>query len=130
VKRRAFLAAAIGLLMNMAAGKSCVNCYIEEKGGSDLNDASTPSLAIKTIARLNELAPGGVQSGRTVHLVRGGRYEGQITVASNATGVGIQAYGTGDRPIVDGSTVLTTWTHEGSGLWSAPWAGTARLMHL
>lgn len=73
---------------------------------------------------------GALGTNATLYLKRGCRCEGQIDLVSNATGVSIQAYGTGDEPIVDGSTALTTWTNEGSGLWSAPWAGTARLMHL
>lgn len=122
----------IGLML-IISHASAQDYYIDESSGSDTNAGTAPGTAWKTIARLNTEFPSGVPSGRTIHLFRDGRYEGQITVASNASGVNIQAYplqGPGELPMVDGSTALSGWTHEGSGLWSAPWAGTARLMHL
>lgn len=118
-KRRRVSAILIGLMFMPIVQAQYVDC------SALTNGVGTEASPFNTLASVTALG-----TNATLYLKRGCRCEGQINLASDATGVSIQAYGTGDPPIVDGSTALTTWTHEGSGLWSAPWAGTARLMHL
>ncbi len=87
--------------------------YVDAVAGLDSNNGLSPATAVKTLGRVNELELDGTI--RKVFLKRGQSWEGTIEVkagGSAARPVIYSAYGVGDKPVIDGSQVITGWTHD------------------
>jgi len=74
---------------------------------------------------INVLAAAGTLDNSRVRLARGSQFFDQL-VLTGTTGVTVEPYGTGNNPIIDGSTVLAgTWTKVGN-VYSHPTETVAR----
>ena len=86
--------------------------YVDQTGGDDGNSGTSPSDAWKTIAKVNGSS---FSAGDSVLFKRGETWSETLTVPSSGTSgspITFGAYGTGDDPVIDGSTTLSSWTSE------------------
>lgn len=74
--------------------------YVDSVAGSDSNDGKSESNAFQTIAKLQTV----LLAGQRVGLRRGSHWREQLNLPGNNCAVG--AYGSGNRPILDGSNVI------------------------
>jgi hypothetical protein len=90
--------------------------------GNDANDGSTPALAKSSVSAM-QTALNGMEAGDTLFLECGSVWN---TVALNCNGltgtstapIVITSYGTGNKPVLKGTTPITGWTYIGSNLWN------------
>jgi len=65
---------------------------------------------------------GGPAASVTINLKRGETWRERLNTGHGGTveyRLFIQAYGTGDDPIISGADIISTWSDEGSNIWSA-----------
>ncbi|MBL8001352.1 MAG: right-handed parallel beta-helix repeat-containing protein [Flavobacteriales bacterium] len=104
--------------------------YYVSPNGNDANSGTSESQAWRTIARVNQLSF-GLQPGDAVLFQKGGTYRGTLVVASSGTTtspITIGAYGTGAKPVISGSSVVTGWTVHQGNIWKAPLAGPVKML--
>ena len=82
---------------NMDLSKIKGTKYYVSPNGSDSNNGRSPSTPWKSIAKVNSAT---LRSGDAVLFERGGEFRGKITAVA---GVTYSAYGTGAKPIINGS---------------------------
>lgn len=87
------------------AGGGGYTYYVDSVNGNDANDGRSEVTAFATIGALPELV-----AGQSVGLARGSHWREQLTLPANNILIG--AYGSGARPILDGSDILSSggWT--------------------
>lgn len=86
--------------------------YVSSSSGSDSNAGTSSSAPRKSIAGLS-----GKKNGNTILLKRGDIFFESMSGFSDCT---IDAYGSGDKPVLCGFTILrsnSSWTEESSGIW-------------
>jgi len=88
------------------AGAEIANWFVDSVNGNDANSGKSPSQAFRTIAQLESVWV----AGESVALARGSHWREQMDVPG--IGCPIFAYGTGNRPLLDASDVIT------AGQWS------------
>lgn len=76
--------------------------YVDSVNGDDGNDGASPETALKTIGALPALQPGD-----RIGLARGSHWREQLTITVD--NVTVEAYGTGDKPLLDCSDIVTGW---------------------
>jgi parallel beta-helix repeat protein len=84
--------------------------YVNAAGGKDSNDGLSPTKAWKTIDRINKSA---FLPGDSILFKRGQTWREQLIVPSSGmSGLPIRfgAYGTGLKPRINGSDILTSWS--------------------
>ncbi|HZY25527.1 MAG TPA: right-handed parallel beta-helix repeat-containing protein, partial [Bacteroidales bacterium] len=94
--------------------------YYVSSAGNDANDGLSPSTSWKTIAKVNSsfinLSPGD-----RILFNRGDIFYGTIIIGksgSSGNPITLSAYGTGADPVISGFTTLSSWTNEGSNIYS------------
>jgi len=97
------------------SGAGSINYYVDATAGSDSNSGMSITSPWKT---LNKVASSTFNTPVTINLKRDETwFESLVLPDSDIT---IDAYGTGALPVIDGSTEITGWVSEGSGIYSAP----------
>lgn len=93
--------------------------YYISNSGSDSNSGLSIEAPWATIAKVNSVA---LSPGDMVLFKRGDTFSGQLVPKSGSTGgqISYSAYGTGSNPVISGFETLSSWTSEGSGIYSAP----------
>lgn len=90
----------------------CCSYYVDATGGDDANSGQTPTLAWKTIAKVNAAT---LVAGQSVGFKRGETWRETLTPGqSGAAGspITFAAYGSGAKPIISGADVVTgAWTN-------------------
>ncbi|MBN1598672.1 MAG: right-handed parallel beta-helix repeat-containing protein, partial [Bacteroidales bacterium] len=94
--------------------------YYVSTEGNDGSDGLTIPTAWKTISKVNS-AFSSMKPGDRVLFRRGDTFYGTLTItASGIAGnnIVISAFGTGANPVISGFSTLSSWTNEGSGIYS------------
>ncbi len=89
---------------------SAATYYVDAAGGNDSNNGLSTSTAWKTVSKVNSSK---FLPGETVLFKCGGNWREQLTVPSSGSAgnpITFGAYGTGAKPIINGSDVLTSWS--------------------
>lgn len=81
--------------------------YVDSTNGNDANTGKSKSQAFQTITQLLTV----LGAGDKVGLARGSHLREQLTLPGNNCQVA--AYGSGARPIIDGSNVMSGWSKTG-----------------
>ncbi|WP_080059043.1 right-handed parallel beta-helix repeat-containing protein [Spirosoma aerolatum] len=93
--------------------------YYVATAGNDANDGRSTSTPFRTLDKINALT---LQPGTKVLLRRGDTFRGMLTIQQSGSAsnpISVDAYGTGDKPIIAGSVPITGWTSVGTNLWQA-----------
>ena len=86
--------------------------YVDSVVGSDSNDGLTPTSAKASLVAATAL----LSNGATLRIARGSRFF-ECWTGDSVSYIAVEAYGSGNRPIIDGTKEITgTWTADGS-LW-------------
>ena len=104
------------VLLSMASFSAT---YYVSTAGDDSNSGLTSSLAWKTLARVNAAT---LSAGDQVLFQRGNTFYGSLTVKNSGTSantIKLNAYGTGNNPIISGFSTLSSWTSNGNGIYYA-----------
>ena len=95
--------------------------YYVKNGGSDLNTGTSDAVAWASIDKVNSMFS-TLKPGDRILFKRGDIFYGTINITKSGISgspITLGVYGTGDKPIVTGFTVFSTWTNEGNGIYSA-----------
>lgn len=109
-----------------------VNYYFSTSTGDDsrsVEQAQNPSTPWKTIAKLNSINS-LIKPGTALLLKRGDVFDGTIIINKSGTAdslITLSAYGSGDKPIVNGLVGLSSWTNTSGNIWQAPLKAGSRL---
>ncbi|MCB0778735.1 MAG: right-handed parallel beta-helix repeat-containing protein [Flavobacteriales bacterium] len=99
--------------------------YHVSSSGNDNNAGTSPAQAWRTIGRLSQVFF-SLQAGDRILFERGGVYRGTVEVPQSGTAaqpIVVGAYGSGARPVIDGSTTVTGWVQHQGNIWKAPMTG-------
>ncbi|MBK8501577.1 MAG: hypothetical protein IPL46_04860 [Saprospiraceae bacterium] len=100
------------------------NYYFSTSTGDDsrtFSQAENPTTPWKTISKLNIIFS-QLQPGDTIFLKRGEQFSGGLNI--NKSGIlnnpiVISAYGSGEKPIINGFATVTQWAHLGNGIYES-----------
>ena len=93
--------------------------YYVAADGSDVNNGLSANTPFQSLARINSLS---LQPGDNILLRRGDTFRGTLIVAQSGTAdkpIVVDAYGSGNKPIIAGSLPITNWTNVGNNTWQA-----------
>jgi len=101
--------------------------YYVAANGNDNDNGTSVSTPFQTIAKINSLT---LQAGDQILFRRGDTFRGQLNITQSGTPgnpIIIDAYGTGDAPVISGSALVTGWTNTNGNIWQADFSqgGTA-----
>lgn len=94
--------------------------YVDASAGNDANSGRSTTTPWRTLAKVNSYT--GFAAGDRILLQRGRTWREQLTVPrSGVSGSPIVfgTYGTGNKPMLKGSALVTNWGSAGSNRWSA-----------
>lgn len=110
------------LFLSIAIGLHATNYYVKT-GGSDAEAGTSDATAWATITKVNSVwAAGTLAPGDSILFRKGDTFDGTVTVTESGTfgnPIVIGAYGTGDRPIINGFSTASSWTSVGGGIYYA-----------
>jgi peptidoglycan hydrolase-like protein with peptidoglycan-binding domain len=108
------------------SGNTCVvatastgNTYYISNSGNDSNNGTTLSTPWKTIAKVNSAT---FKAGDSILFERGGTWRETLTMFSSGNAnnyIKFEAYGTGEKPKIYGSSIATGWTNQGGNIWKS-----------
>ncbi|MGQ0622071.1 MAG: right-handed parallel beta-helix repeat-containing protein [Panacagrimonas sp.] len=87
--------------------------YVDSVAGKDTRSGLSESNSWKTIAKVNSAT---IPFGSTIYLKRNSVWHEQLDLP--ASGLTVDAYGSGALPTFDGSETVTGWKSEGSSIYS------------
>jgi len=106
---------AILSVLVMSSTSWAATYYVDATNGNDSNSGTSQSASWKTIAKVNSSA---LQPGDYLLFKRGEMWREQLIVPSpgySGNPITFSAYGSGEKPIINGSEVITGWTvHAGT----------------
>jgi len=91
--------------------------YIDATNGNDLNDGLSEVSAWKTIAKVNAQS---FSPGDSILFKRGEIWREQLVVPSSGSAgnpITFSAYGSGSKPAIYGSDLMTTWITHDTNIW-------------
>jgi hypothetical protein len=92
--------------------------YVSFSGGNDANTGLSPSLAVKTLSKINSMQSAGtIANGSTVLLKAGDTWALDTLLVSK--GISIDSYGSGAQPTISGFYPITSWTSLGNGIYES-----------
>jgi hypothetical protein len=111
------------LLLSLIVGTafSQKTYYIDSQSGNDLNTGTAENSAWKTIDKLNN-SMSAIKPSDIIRFKRGGVYEGQINLTVSGTAgqpIVIEAYGTGDNPVISGTKMISSWRKYNGNIYRA-----------
>ena len=99
-------------------GARAATYYVDATGGDDFNNGTAQDRAWKTLSKVNSAS---LLAGDSVLFKRGEMWRGQLSLTRSGTALSsitFGAYGTGAKPLFNGSTVITGWTAAGGNLYT------------
>ncbi|GAB3702717.1 hypothetical protein GCM10027592_32410 [Spirosoma flavus] len=93
--------------------------YYVASNGNDANDGRSANSPFLSLSKINSLS---LRGGDKVLLRRGDTFRGTLLIkqsGSSGAPITVDAYGSGNKPILSGSMPITGWTSVGTNLWQA-----------
>ena len=93
--------------------------YYVANSGSDSNNGRSGDSPFQTVEKVNSLS---LQPGDQVLFRRSDTFRGGLKIThsgSSGSPIVIDAYGSGNKPILSGSVPITNWTNAGNNTWEA-----------
>ncbi|MBO0949736.1 right-handed parallel beta-helix repeat-containing protein, partial [Fibrella sp. HMF5405] len=93
--------------------------YYVASSGSDNNAGKSAASPFQTIAKVNSLV---LQPGDQVLFQRGNTFRGTLQIRQSGTSdkpIVVDAYGSGNKPVLAGSVPVSNWNSLGNNLWQA-----------
>jgi hypothetical protein len=112
-----YLVVLVVLLLTLTA--QATTYYVNSSTGDDSKSGTSTSTPWKTLAKVNATS---FSPGDAILFNRGDSWEGTLTVKNSGTSgnpITYGAYGSGDKPILYGSEVITGWTKYSGNIYKA-----------
>jgi len=113
------IAIIIGIIFNIYTIQA--TDYYLSNTGNDSNTGTSESQAWSSINKLNSKIL-SLKPGDQIFFERGGRFEGTITITNilgnEAQPITFGAFGTGEKPVIDGTREVVGWTRDGN-IWTS-----------
>ena len=93
--------------------------YYVAANGNDANNGQSVNTPFQSLAKINSLS---VRPGDNILLRRGDTFRGSLVLTQSGTAdnpIRIDAYGSGNKPILAGSVPVTNWANIGNNTWQA-----------
>jgi parallel beta-helix repeat protein len=93
--------------------------YYVSNAGNDNNNGRSVNSAFQSLSKINSL---NLQAGDRVLFRRGDTFTGSLTIRQSGTtsnNIIVDAYGTGNKPILSGSVSISNWINIGGNIWQA-----------
>ena len=108
------------LLLGLAGYQSAwgQTTYYVATNGTDANDGRSMASPFQSLAKVNTLT---LRAGDAVLLRRGDTFRGTLSIKQSGSAgspIVVDAYGSGNKPIIAGSTILSGWSRNGN-VWQA-----------
>ena len=101
------------------SGSFAQTTYYVANTGNDTNDGRSVEKPLQTLAKVNQL---GLQPGDVVLFRRGDTFQGTLSIKQSGTvskTIRFDAFGSGKKPLIAGSALVTGWTKVGNNRWQA-----------
>lgn len=98
---------------------SYATIYYVANDGRDTNNGTSTATPFQTITKINSLT---LVAGDQVLFRKGDTFRGQLNIRQSGTSgnpIIIDAYGTGNKPVISGSVIVTGWTNTSGNIWQA-----------
>lgn len=98
---------------------SAQTTYYVSSAGNDANSGNSEGAPFQTITKVNSL---GLQPGDVILFRRGDTFRGSLAIRQSGSAgrpIVIDAYGSGNKPILAGSVPVTNWSNIGNNTWQA-----------
>lgn len=105
--RRSLLSGVVVLALSIASAQA-TTYYVDDVGGSDSNNGTSPATAWSSLTKVNAQFS-SFSPGDSVLFLSGDTWYGQITAAasgSSGSPITLGSYGSGAPPVISGSTVI------------------------
>lgn len=105
------------LLLILAKSSQAQTTYYVAAIGSNINNGRSANAPFQSLAQVNRLL---LQPGDSVLFRRGDTFRGSLTIGQSGLAgrpIVVDAYGTGSKPVLAGSALLTNWTNLGNNTW-------------
>ena len=118
------------LLLHLAMAVNAATYYFSSVSGDDSRtstDAQSSSTPWRTINKLNSIMS-ILQPGDKVYFKRGESFDGAITVTASGSStlpIIFAAYGTGNKPVINGFANITGWSQSRGNVWEASFSSSA-----
>ena len=112
---RCFTFTLLSLACQLAWGQTT---YYVATNGTDANDGRSMASPFQSLAKVNTLT---LRAGDAVLLRRGDTFRGTLSIKQSGSAgspIVVDAYGSGNKPIIAGSTILSGWSRNGN-VWQA-----------
>ncbi|MFD2573898.1 NPCBM/NEW2 domain-containing protein [Spirosoma soli] len=93
--------------------------YYVANSGNDANTGTSAGVPFQTLAKVNSLA---LQPGDRVLFQRGDTFRGSLQIRQSGSvnqPISIDAYGSGNKPVLSGAVIISNWTNIGNNVWQA-----------
>ncbi|GAB4050332.1 hypothetical protein GCM10028810_44340 [Spirosoma litoris] len=93
--------------------------YYVASNGNDSNNGRSTSSPFQSLTKINNLV---LQAGDVVLFRRGDTFRGTLQLTESGTSgspIVIDAYGSGNKPILSGAVAVTSWSNIGNNIWQA-----------
>lgn len=111
-----FLFLLLTLWMHSVLGQTT---YYVASNGSDTNDGRSPTTPFQNLNKVNGLL---LRAGDKILFRRGDTFRGTLIIKQSGLAgapILVDAYGSGNKPILAGSAVVSGWTNVGANRWQA-----------
>jgi hypothetical protein len=120
MRRIYLLTAVLFVTINLQA-----KTYYISADGKNTNDGLTTSTAWQTISKINSFS---FATNDIILFRRGDVFYGGIEV--KRSGLNFGAYGTGDKPVISGTSTVSGWVDLGNNIWEAPVTNVKKAVNL
>ncbi|MEZ0485807.1 PA14 domain-containing protein [Fibrella aquatica] len=106
-------------LLSLSATAFAQTTYYVASSGSDSNDGRSAGSAFQSLGKVNSLA---LQAGDQVLFRRGDTFRGTLQIRRSGTSaqpIVIDAFGSGNKPVISGSVPISNWSNIGGNVWQA-----------
>lgn len=112
---------AIKYLFLLAASTSAFaqSTYYVSADGNDANAGTSTNAPIKSIDKANQLI---LKPGDVLSFKKGDVFSGQLNIKQSGTSaapITVSSYGSGSKPVIDGSVAVTGWKRSSGNIWVA-----------
>ncbi len=110
------------IVSNLISILSFSTTYYISGTGDDQNNGTSQSTPWRTINRANQIVY-SLQPGDQILFQRGHEYRGELYLGNSGNSqfpIVISSYGSGNQPIINGTSLISSWTNHQGNIWKSP----------
>ena len=110
------------MLIIIVAGVNATNYYVSSSTGKNSNNGKTPATAINSISTLTANVLGTIKAGDSIFFKCNDIFAGQMSLTTSGianNNIYFGSYGTGNKPIITGTTLVNGWIQTSNNIWES-----------